>query len=249
VTEPKANSLDGATHESRISQLRLARAPVESALVSRVRSHYYSPRSVEQVARDEAAIAALETLHAAAIGELRARERGERLDAFRVPLTCADTELVARDQLDPTRVVKMARSWLATDKPLLVLSGPPGRGKTVAAADALVRVSGRYTRAGDVARLFLAQFGDEVREREALIRERHLLVVDDVGTEMRPDAMGVALIEMLDARRRGQRTLWVTNLSRGDFEGRYDDSRLRSRMAQSAVWCVDNGPDMRRGAA
>lgn len=237
---------DAHRHESRVGRLRDAGVSIDCELRERIRADYYRPRSSEQVASDEAVIATLEAQHAGAIAALERKERAERLGRYDLPITAADAELVANGALEPTRVLRATRVWLDGASPLLLQSGPPGRGKTLAAADALVRLPGSYVRAGTLARLFMASYGSEVQEREELVRAPRLLVIDDVGTERNADAMGSALVEVLDARRRGQRNLWITNLSRAAFEQRYPDARLHSRIAQSGVWCIDDGADLRR---
>ena len=235
-------------HESRLLRLSDAGVPWDEIkdIHQRVQAEYYRPRSAEQIADDEVEITALEAANAERFADKRRKDRALRLDHLDIPVNAADLQLLASDDIQQTRAVKATRLWLATEQPVLVLSGPCGRGKTVACADALLRQHGRYARASDVARLFLASFGDDVELREKLIHEPQLLVLDDIGTELRADLMSVALIEAVDARRRGQRTILITNLSRAAFEQRYADERLHSRLAQAATWIIDPGADLRR---
>jgi DNA replication protein DnaC len=213
---------------------------------------YKQPDSRALAAAAETELAELEARYAPQLAALEAkqvqRKRRGRLEALDIPVTASDLDLLARDALTDTRALKAVRQWHSGDCPLLVLSGPVGRGKSVAAAAALLECAGRYVRASTLARLYLAQFGDEVEQRERLVETDGVLVVDDIGTERNAEAMAVALVEVLDARRRGSRSLWITNLSRADFEQRYRDARLLSRLAQSAQWCTDVGADLRRAA-
>ena len=173
--------------------------------------------------------------------------RREHVQRLGLPVTDQDVEALALDELDTTRALVQAQKWHSGPGSLLVMSGTPGIGKTVAAALLLLEHGGRYVRALDVARLFLAQFGDEIGQRQKLVECTGLLVVDDIGTERSVEAMQVALFELLDARRRdGRRSLWITNLARAAFEQRYGDPRLLSRLAQSALWFVQAGDDLRR---
>lgn len=197
----------------------------------------------------EGELVALEAEHADALAAEGARER-RKLRATRIevlPLTTADALAIAAETHTRTRMVRAVEGWLATDVPVFVGSGLPGVGKTMSGAAALATLGGDYVRAPELARCYAAMFGEDVECREALVAQRGLVVVDDIGAELRADLLGVALLEMLDARRRGQRSIWITNLSRGDFEARYSDPRLLSRLAQSAKWCVDVGADLRRG--
>jgi DNA replication protein DnaC len=241
-------SPEGHRHESRLRRLSDAGVSWDEfrELRDRVQNEYYKPRTPAQLADDEAAITGLETRHADLIAEASRKRRAARIKAFGVSITSADEDLIARRALDETRSLKAVRTWSETDKPLIVLTGKCGVGKTVAAACALMELGGDYVRALDLARLFLAQFGDEVEQREKLIAGEGVLVIDDIGTERNAEAMGVGLVEVLDARRRGQRNVWCTNLSKADFLARFPDERLHSRLAQSAVWLADTGTDQRR---
>ena len=184
----------------------------------------------------------------------RAREDAERLAAERrakvmaldLPVTLADERALLDGTTEKTRIATAVNAWFAGPDPLLVLSGTPGTGKTMASAVLLVEHGGAYVRALELARLYLAQFGEEIERREALAATYPLLVVDDIGTERDAASMTVALVEVLDARRRGRRNIWCTNLSRAAFEARYPDPRLHSRMAQSGSWLVEAGEDLRR---
>lgn len=234
-----------AAHRRRFERLTGVARPDELRELERL--HYRSPpRDAEQLAADEAALRELEARYEPTFVERVRSRREARVRALRLPVTTDDEQALIFDTLEPTRAVQAVRRWYATEAPLLVLSGPPGRGKTLAAAHTIVRHGGRYVRALDLGRLYLAQFGAEVVERSELARAQGVLVCDDLGTEHNPDAVGTALSELLDARRRGQRSIWATNLDQRAFGERYPDARLHSRMAQSAHWLIDAGGDLRR---
>lgn len=190
---------------------------------------------------------ALEAKYAEALREHRIEQRRRRVRSFNMPLTDADVNALALGALEETHTLVAARKWWASDTPLLVLLGSPGIGKTLAASALLFEHGGTYARALEVARLFAAQFGDEIDDRQKLIDCAGLLVLDDIGTERSLEAMQAALFELLDARRRDRRrSIWVANLTRAAFEERYADPRLLSRMAAAASWFAHGGEDMRR---
>jgi DNA replication protein DnaC len=146
-----------------------------------------------------------------------------------------------------TKMVATVRNWLDTDRPWLTLCGTVGRGKTMAAAWALVERAGRYVPARELERIFAARYGDELKEQEALISTR-FVVVDDIGRERDAEGMTTALLELIDQRRRsGRRTIAITNLSKQEFLRRYQDARLHDRLNESATWGVDTGASMRGG--
>lgn len=178
--------------------------------------------------------------------------RRERLERSGISL-CLPAGDVARIA-DPAGALELpmlahVRQWLTTPRPILVLSGLQGRGKTVAAAWAIALLGGVYLSIEDLVRLAGARFGaDAARFGSAL--GSAMLVLDDVGRESAEDAERVraALVELVDKRRGDRmRTIVTTNLSARDFAKAYPDPRLTSRLTQSAAWRTDVGPDLRRG--
>lgn len=163
-----------------------------------------------------------------------------------------------RDELTATKMLASVQAWMGRNDvaPVLILSGGPGVGKTVAAAWALASMASSahaddFVKASTIARWFSAQFGEMVEWAEAAKR-RPLLIVDDVGAEADPIQMSAALLELIDARQHSalrNRTILTTNLSPKAFANRYPDPRLASRMAPqfgAVRWCVASGPDLRR---
>lgn len=157
-----------------------------------------------------------------------------------------------RRVLEPiTETLAMAstRLWVLDDnpRPVLMLAGGVGSGKTLAAAWALSQnfeVLRPYRIAkGDLAPQIVWRSGYFVtlewlvdrslfQEDDRLARQRaletSLLVLDDVGTE-RGDGEA-ALRDLLSTRMAaGRRTILTTNLGRDAFEGRYR-ARLMSRI-------------------
>lgn len=160
-------------------------------------------------------------------------------------VTDEDFRRIVRNQLDATRSLQLVQGWLQGPSPFLVLLGPAGRGKTVACAWAIAEEAGRYMTAKKLERLFLAQYGAVLEEQDRAMRYRGLLVVDDVGTELKRDEFTSSLYEVVNARQgAGRRTILTTNLSRKEFEARYRDARLLSRLRR-AEFAADAGADLR----
>ncbi len=196
--------------------------------------------------RVDAQLTALESKYAAAVADADLGRRRAAVRALNMPIEDADVELLAGDAFEEKAPAAAIREWCASGKPLLILSGTTGTGKTLAAARELLRTGGKYIAARDVSRLFLAQFGEEAEQARALIEVAGLLVLDDIGREKNHEAMQTGLIELLDYRRRdGRRNIWITNLPRVEFTKRYSDERLLSRIAGAGIWHAKNASDMR----
>lgn len=159
-------------------------------------------------------------------------------------------DIVKRAQPLDTKFIRDVHSWMLDHqgRPVLVLSGTVGRGKTYAAAWALAHADGSYVPANEFVRIFSARFGDD-RVEQSRLMQQSLLVIDDIGREGRAnqEAMLSALVEVVDARRSSKRrTILITNEDRRRFVERYGDERLVSRLAQSGVFRSDSGGDYRR---
>jgi len=162
-------------------------------------------------------------------------------------ITDEDWTMVVHQSLKDTRSVQAVSAWLETKTPYLALFGTTGCGKTLACAIGLAAVGGRYVHTKRLERLFLAQFGPALEEQEVLMNRHGLLVIDDIGTELHPDTFASSLYEVLDRRQgAGRRTIITANMPKGDFEKRYGDARLLSRMKRADVVGDARTGDMRR---
>lgn len=141
-----------------------------------------------------------------------------------------------------TRALSAVRTWLddRDARPVLVLSGGVGCGKTVATAAALAKLGGDYVRASDLAARHEPYSFDRDRKIEPLDLGVALLAIDDLGTErrnangQRDGRFAAALSDIVDARQHAGRTLITTNLTPKRFADEYCDDRLRSRLRACA---------------
>lgn len=144
----------------------------------------------------------------------------------------------------------------APPQPLvMVLAGPPGVGKSTAAARLVTRWSrrARFVRAREVAALASWETGPR-----ALLGAVQLLAVDEAGLE-EGDRAGARIAGLLCERTDcaacpGAVTVVVTNLDAAAFRARYVDDRLASRLdaqeRRGCDWWVElGGEDLRQGGA
>jgi DNA replication protein DnaC len=174
----------------------------------------------------------------------------DRADSIRIPRGVA--QAVALPTFDPSRpAVRAAVAFLAAGDPryLLALAGPPGTGKSAAAARAILDardadqtgscrqggesfpytiagkpIAARWAHAGD---LFHRVWSPEVWQE---LRRVPALVLDDLGAEPKDDRATPAIASLVcervdDARK----TLVTTNLDAHTFRARYGD-RVFDRM-------------------
>lgn len=147
------------------------------------------------------------------------------------------------------------------DKRFLTLGGDTGTGKTIAAATALVHVcrepwygygpdgkadlehpnyfwtpkAGRFYRAVELATM--PTFGAAAEKAWGRLRDRKLLVVDDLGTEAITEHWLARLGDLVDYRMRGSnKTIFTTNLPSKDLKARYGDRVFRRLTDRGAFW-------------
>lgn len=178
----------------------------------------------------------------------RSQQRDQRLSLAAPALTESGRNCVINETMRPTAALIAVQRWWSTPKPILILGGAVGSGKTVAGSWMLLeRLGGISVQAWQVYNYFDVNYSDNAREVERLIAST-VLFMDDLGREKDPLRMRRYLCDLLDARRDGhRRTLITTNASKKQFNDAYYDKRLMSRLRESAVWANASGRDLREG--
>jgi DNA replication protein DnaC len=154
------------------------------------------------------------------------RDRRDRIESSGIGehLDESGAAAIIADRPTETRALALVRTWLISSRPMLVLTGPPGVGKTVAAAWALSRLPGRYARAQE-----LCEMRENWRERArwATHLRCEILVVDELGLERDPALAKETLQDVVDKRQRTpRRTLLLGNLDKAGLVARYDARTL-----------------------
>lgn len=206
-----------------------------------------TPEELEAEARREAEQAAENERREAA----RARDRAlAYVSEIPVPRDLLDA--IVDDALAKTPAIEAVRRWdEERGKPVLVLLGGVGSGKTVAAAwwtSKLAREQLRatYTKMRDLANLYRAGFGDDAKAFDKLIA-CGALIIDELTTERDVDLGRAALNEVIDERAAKQLpTLLLANRTKKELAERYD-ARTIDRLRACAVAVTLADRSMRRG--
>jgi len=175
----------------------------------------------------------------------------KRLSGWGIPPREIDLVLTG---LRDTTSLAFVKDWLrsadaAQGPTMLVMAGPKGVGKTIAAIYAMMHSDPwlphgdkwkpdqipRFRHVSDVAEVKL--FGDEEdRKKRHEIKSSQMLVVDDVGVEFMSE-MFLALFDSIVNARYGSmgRTILTTNLTADQFSTRYG-SRVYDRIKGRGDW-------------
>lgn len=173
-----------------------------------------------------------------------------------------EIELLPNASRDWTAVDEVERFLQSPSQRFLTLGGDTGTGKTIAAATALVHCCrepwygykpgthepdyenpqffwtpqhGRFMRASELATM--PTFGPAAEKRWEKVRERKLLVVDDLGAEAVTEHWLARLGDLVDYRMRGSnKTIITTNLPSKDLKARYGDRVFRRLTDRGAFW-------------
>lgn len=141
-----------------------------------------------------------------------------------------------------TEAVDVVRQWIDTTKPMLVLEGGTGCGKSVAAAWAFAYFRKRWRHPpvwGDMPELAsLAEWKPEWQ----VFDDAPLVVLDDLGTE-RDQRRAAAVLERFCNLASG-RCIVTTNVPVSDVLSLYGE-RVQSRLIGVAHWVVLGGQDLR----
>lgn len=152
---------------------------------------------------------------------------------------------VTPDGYEETPCVSLVRRWLDARrkspqawKPILVILGGTGIGKTVAGAWAFTRYGGgTYTKSRQLTIAHRSMFGENEAAWRNMCRAGFAFL-DDIGRES--DEHSIAAIEDFIDERQGRPTIITSNLTRADLLARYG-GRVASRLAESGViqWVKD----------
>lgn len=188
-------------------------------------------------ARYEALLGELDAIDAALAAGRERESWGQRVG---IPARTLRAALEARDE----GPVQLARTWVASGKPWLVLMGSVGTGKSVGAAWALLQLRGSalWVSAAELATKAGGFSGAEFAER---LKGVEVLVVDDVGTEHANDFAKAVMAEVLTFRHEQElRTIVTTNLAGDVFRARMG-TRLADRIRSACVAREFGGASLR----
>lgn len=156
---------------------------------------------------------------------------------------------VVPDGYVDTKAVALVRRWMETRrkqpkawKPILVILGGVGIGKTTAAAWACEWRDGMYTKTRTLTAAHRAMFGDQREEWRSMMRSP-LLVIDDLGREA--DEHGIVAVEDAIDERQSHPTIITGNITKAEALSRYGD-RVSSRLGESGVVVWLDGEDRRQ---
>lgn len=187
-------------------------------------------------------------------GGKRVSERARELVNAGVP--AKDARAIADGALDETDALKAAHSASEDGSRILVLAGPPGVGKTTAAAwlaSQGVRSGKLWVEKRGEEILFLTALGlarTSVYDDDAMrpIERTPLLVIDDVGAEY-ADAKGMfaTILDGVVNERyaANRRTVITTNLNASSFKERYGE-RIADRIRECGRFVELAGESLRR---
>lgn len=202
--------------------------------------------------------------------ELRRESRRDRLlnSPIRHELAqdgeMSDEERILNDRMsEDVHAFRVVREWVrrwtgeaaSVTRPILIISGPTGSGKTLSAAWAIAEVGGRYVRFPEVIqdhRAFSRKESMVAQERQrdewrSKYGIRGFVVLDELGIEEeedRDDARS-ALNEFFNVRQRwDQRTLVLTNKTNAELLERFQTGqygvRTRSRINRLLITAERN---------
>lgn len=177
--------------------------------------------------------------------------RGDAGTPPRVPPKYA----IPLDALEQTTPVVKACTWFEErPTPGLLLVGHVGRGKSSIAGAIAMACQAPYRASFwpvlAMMRAMKAEFGQPL-ERKSIrqkLDERHMLVLDDVGTELDTAWQVTQLAEIVDHRYANELGLVVTTNLTARTLGERLDERTLSRLHGMCQLITVDGPDRRRGA-
>lgn len=179
--------------------------------------------------------------------------RRRRLFGSGILLARRDVESIAASKHRTTPALEAVQAFGAStdaDRPVLILSGSTGCGKTYAAACAIASAGGTVVSSRELGR----RCEPHQNELNAGIRmidlKQRLLVLDDLGTETGVDdkRWSTAFGSFIDHRQMFGKTIITTSLTREAMDLRYDE-RITDRLNDCAVLVTIVTESMRRDRA
>lgn len=175
-----------------------------------------------------------------------------------------DVQRILRETYSPTLAMRAVQRWVgmwtdpvtrAVARPVLILAGPTGVGKTVAAAWCVAEVGARYVRFPELVhdyRAFSRKNGiDELERTRNEFRRKYggqvFVILDELGIEKEADRGDAceALHMFVEIRQTwSQRTLILTNKNNAELRDRFAsgqyDPRTLDRLRRLLVTATDN---------
>lgn len=195
----------------------------------------------------------VDAMHEQRAAQDEAERRAETLRRSGIAITAGDIVTIAAGRFATTRTVEVVARWTesTTVRPILILCGSAGIGKTFSAAVAIAAYgNGLSLRAPELA----ARLAPMPAEREAGLTQidlaARLLVLDDLGFERDPKASrwADALLRFVDERALYGKTIVTSNLRKAEFSERYD-RRVIDRLNASSHAIEFNQSSMREKGA
>lgn len=206
-------------------------------------------RDASTTAEQRAQAAAEEARHEASRRREELRQlhqlRSERLEVSGVPLEPIEERmLITGEGFDETfPFVADMREWCELDvyeprSRFIMLAGPVGQGKSLAASWPICRSGGAYVYERDLPQMFW--------DRDSRLNAGYL-VVDDVGKNAGSERHTAAMSDLVEVRKtRRHKTCFITNKDGKAIKQVLNSMALWSRLQRSCTFVAHSGPDLRR---
>jgi hypothetical protein len=202
-----------------------------------------------QLARAQSLGITLEDLEARQEAERHAIDRADNLEGAGTDLEAEDLEAIITGRLREEEPLDIVRRWLAASgiRPILVLCGAVGVGKTLAAAVAIAELGGKMVHAPDLGRRVFPYSHEKDVDRLALTTG--MMVLDDLGTEAdhREKRWSEAFALFVEKRKGRGRTIITSNLTPKEIRERYDARILDRLNARAYVVVLKSRKSLRAG--